>query len=107
LPSRSGRTGQIFTRHGVLNIKNARHRDDPRPLDENCSCPACRNYSRAYLHHVFKSSEIISSMLMTWHNLHYYQELMAGMRAAIAAAEFTDFQKSFHAGRANGDIAQL
>ena len=63
LPSRSGRTGQVFTRRGVVNIKNARHQDDPRPLDEACSCPACRNYSRAYLHHVFRSQEIISSML--------------------------------------------
>ncbi|MEQ8256311.1 MAG: tRNA guanosine(34) transglycosylase Tgt, partial [Roseovarius confluentis] len=70
LPSRSGRTGQVFTRRGVLNIKNARHQDDPRPLDEACTCPACRNYSRAYLHHVFRSQEIISSMLLTWHNLH-------------------------------------
>ena len=107
LPSRSGRTGQIFTRRGVLNIKNARHRDDPRPLDENCSCPACRNYSRAYLHHVFKSQEIISSMLMTWHNLHYYQELMAGMRGAIAAGEFSAFQSAFHTQRQQGDIEQL
>ena len=107
LPSRSGRTGQIFTRHGVLNIKNARHRDDPRPLDENCSCPACRNYSRAYLHHVFKSQEIISSMLMTWHNLHYYQELMAGMRAAITAGEFGAFQSAFHSQRQQGDIEQI
>ena len=76
LPSRSGRTGQAFTRRGVVNIKNARHQDDPRPLDEDCTCPACRNYSRAYLHHVFRAKEIISSMLLTWHNLHYYQELM-------------------------------
>lgn len=107
LPSRSGRTGQIFTRHGVLNIKNARHRDDPRPLDEACTCPACRNYSRAYLHHVFKSQEIISSMLMTWHNLHYYQELMAGMRSAIAAGKFASFEAEFHAQRAQGDIEPI
>ncbi len=107
LPSRSGRTGQIFTRNGVLNIKNARHRDDPRPLDEDCTCPACKNYSRAYLHHVFKAQEIISSMLMTWHNLHYYQELMAGMRSAIAAGEFASFEAEFHAGRAQGDIEPI
>jgi queuine tRNA-ribosyltransferase len=104
LPSRSGRTGQIFTRHGVLNIKNARHADDPRPLDEDCSCPACQNYSRAYLHHVFRSQEMISSMLLTWHNLRYYQDLMAGMRAAIAAGTFTQWQADFHANRAQGDI---
>ena len=104
LPSRSGRTGQVFTRHGVLNIKNARHQNDPRPLDENCGCPACRGYSRAYLHHVFRSQEIISSMLLTWHNLHYYQDLMAGMRGAIAAGTFAAWQADFHAGRENGDI---
>ena len=107
LPSRSGRTGQVFTRHGVLNIKNARHADDPRPLDENCGCPACRGYSRAYLHHVFRSQEIISSMLLTWHNLRYYQDLMAGMRAAIAAGTFTQWQADFHAGREIGDIEPI
>jgi len=107
LPSRSGRTGQVFTRHGVLNIKNARHRDDPRPLDERCGCPACTGYSRAYLHHVYRSQEIIGSMLMTWHNLHYYQDLMAGMRAAIAAGTFTAWQAEFHATRAQGDIDPL
>ncbi len=107
LPSRSGRTGQVFTRRGVLNIKNARHQDDPRPLDENCACPACRSYSRAYLHHVFRSQEIISSMLLTWHNLQYYQDLMAGMREAIAAGTFTAWQAGFHEGRAQGDIDPL
>ncbi len=74
LPSRSGRTGQAWTRRGQVNIKNARHMDDPRPLDDDCTCPACRGYSRAYLHHVFKAQEMISGMLLTWHNLHYYQE---------------------------------
>lgn len=107
LPSRSGRTGQVFTRHGVLNIKNARHADDPRPLDENCGCPACTGYSRAYLHHVFRSHEIISSMLLTWHNLRYYQDLMAGMRAAIAAGTFTQWQAEFHAAREIGDIEPI
>ncbi|MGA1760943.1 MAG: tRNA guanosine(34) transglycosylase Tgt [Paracoccaceae bacterium] len=107
LPSRSGRTGQIFTRRGVLNIKNARHQNDPRPLDEACSCPACQNYSRAYLHHVFKSQEIISSMLLTWHNLQYYQDLMQGMRDAVAVGKFDEFEKAFHDGRAAGDIDPL
>jgi len=107
LPSRSGRTGQVFTRMGVLNIKNARHADDPRPLDENCGCPACQNYSRAYLHHVFRSQEMISSMLLTWHNLRYYQDLMAGMRAAIAAGTFAAWQSDFHSNRAQGDIDPL
>ena len=107
LPSRSGRTGQVFTRMGVLNIKNARHADDPRPLDENCGCPACQNYSRAYLHHVFRSQELISSMLLTWHNLRYYQDIMAGMRDAIGAGTFTQWQADFHAGRAQGDVDPL
>ena len=104
LPSRSGRTGQVFTRRGVVNIKNARHQDDPRPLDEACSCPACRNHSRAYLHHVFRSQEIISSMLLTWHNLHYFQEIMQQMRDAIAVDDFAGFESQFHAQRALGDI---
>ena len=107
LPSRSGRTGQAWTRRGQVNIKNARHADDPRPLDADCTCPACSNYSRAYLHHVFRSGEIIASMLLTWHNLHYYQELMQGMRTAIAAGAFAAFEAEFHALRAAGDIDPL
>ncbi len=107
LPSRSGRTGQVFTRRGVVNIKNARHREDPRPLDEACTCPACRGYSRAYLHHVFRANEIISAMLLTWHNLHYFQDLMAGMRAAIAEGRFAAWEAEFHARRAQGDIEPL
>ncbi len=107
LPSRSGRTGQAFTRRGVVNIKNARHQDDPRPLDEACNCPACKDYSRAYLHHVFRAGEMISGMLLTWHNLHYFQELMAGMRAAIAEGRFASWEAGFHAARAEGDIAPL
>ena len=107
LPSRSGRTGQAWTRRGQVNIKNARHADDPRPLDEQCTCPACRNYSRAYLHHVFRAGEIISSMLLTWHNLHYFQELMQGLRTAIAAGELARFVADFHAQRAEGDIPPL
>lgn len=107
LPSRSGRNGQAFTRHGVVNIKNARHQDDPRPLDEACACPACSQYSRAYLHHVFRAKEIICSMLLTWHNLHYYQELMQGIRDAVRAGNFAGFEADFHAFRAQGDIEQL
>ncbi len=107
LPSRSGRTGQVFTRHGVVNIKNARHADDPRPLDEGCICPACSNYSRAYLHHVFRSNEMISGMLLTWHNLHYFQEIMQGMRDAISAGTFEAWQANFHAQRAQGDIEPI
>lgn len=107
LPSRSGRTGQVWTRRGQVNIKNARHMDDPRPIDEACTCPACRSYSRAYLHHVFKSQEIIASMLMTWHNLHYFQELMQGLRDAIAAGRLAEFVQAFHAKRAEGDIEPI
>ncbi|GAB1381076.1 tRNA guanosine(34) transglycosylase Tgt [Pararhodobacter aggregans] len=107
LPSRSGRTGQGWTRRGSVNLRNARHRDDPRPLDEACSCPACRQYSRAYLHHVVKADEIIGSMLLTWHNLQYYQDLMAGLRAAIAAGRLAAFVAEFHATRAEGDIEPL
>jgi len=107
LPSRSGRTGQAFTRRGVVNIKNARHQDDPRPLDAACTCPACTGYSRAYLHHVFRAKEIISSMLLTWHNLHYYQEMMAGIRAAIAAGDLDGFAAATRAGWAVGDIDPL
>jgi queuine tRNA-ribosyltransferase len=85
LPTRSGRNGQAFTRAGALNLRNARHAKDATPLDEACRCPACRQFSRAYLHHVVKSGEIIASMLLTWHNLTYYQDLMAQLRGAIAS----------------------
>ncbi|MGF1445145.1 MAG: tRNA guanosine(34) transglycosylase Tgt [Pikeienuella sp.] len=104
LPTRSGRTGQAFTARGVVNIKNARHAADPRPLDASCSCPACTGYSRAYLHHMFKAQEIIASMLLTWHNLHYYQTLMASMRRAIAEGRFETFEADFDARRAEGDV---
>ena len=107
LPSRSGRTGQAWTRRGQVNIKNARHADDPRPLDEHCTCPACRNYSRAYLHHVFRAQEMISGMLLTWHNLHYFQEIMQGMRDAIEAGQFATWERDFHALRAQGDIEPI
>ena len=107
LPSRSGRTAEAWTRHGSVNLRNARHKDDPRPLDENCTCPCCKNYSRAYLYHLTKSKEILGLMLLTWHNLHYYQELMAGMRKAIEEQTFDKFVVEFEAQRANGDIEPL
>jgi queuine tRNA-ribosyltransferase len=81
--------------------------DDPRPLDPECSCPACASYSRAYLHHVFKAGEIISAMLLTWHNLHYYQQLMQGLRDAIAAGRLEAFVSDFHARRAEGDVEPI
>ena len=107
LPSRSGRTGQLFTRRGVVNIKNSRHQKDPRPLDASCTCPTCQNYSRAYLHHVFRAQEMISGMLLTWHNLHYYQELMQSIRDAINAGTFATFETKFHGQRALGDIEPI
>ena len=107
LPSRSGRTGQAFTHRGVVNIKNARHRNDPRPLDVSCLCPACKNYSRAYLHHVFKSQEIISSMLITWHNLYYYQDLMGKMRKAILTDNFAEFELEFYKNLSLGDLEPI
>jgi queuine tRNA-ribosyltransferase len=107
LPSRSGRTGQGLTRMGAINLKNARHKDDPRPLDESCTCPSCTRYSRAYLHHTIKCGEIIGSMLLTWHNLHYYQELMSSLREAITKGTLDDFVNAFHAERAKGDITPI
>ena len=95
LPTRSGRNGQAFTRNGTLNLRNAAHAEDPAPLDPVCRCPACKQFSRAYLHHVVKANEIIASMLLTWHNLTYYQDLMADLRAAIAEGRLQDFAVQF------------
>ncbi len=107
MPTRSGRNGQAFTRRGTLNIRNARHAEDHRPMDEHCRCPACRDFSRAYLHHLVRSDEILGAMLMTAHNLTYYQDLMAGMRQAIAQGRLDDFAAAFHAEQARGDIEPL
>ena len=95
LPTRSGRNGQAFTWNGTLNLRNARHAEDLAPLDETCRCPACRQFSRAYLHHVVKAGEIIASMLLTRHNLSFYQDLMAGLRAAIAQGALAGFADAF------------
>lgn len=95
MPTRSGRTAQAFTRQGSLNLRNARHADDPGPLDPECRCPACRSYSRAYLHHLVKANEILGAMLLTRHNLTYYQDLMAEMRAAIEAGRLQAFAAEF------------
>ncbi|PHZ83788.1 tRNA guanosine(34) transglycosylase Tgt [Paremcibacter congregatus] len=107
MPSRSGRTGQAFTRRGTLNMKNARHVDDPRPIDEDCGCSACTNYSRAYISHLFRCGEVLGLMLLTEHNLTYYQDLMAGLRGAIAAEKLQIFIKDFHEKRANGDVEPI
>ena len=95
LPTRSGRTAQAFTRSGAVNLRNARHANDPAPLDPECSCPACAGYSRAYLHHLCRSGEILASMLLTAHNLRYYADLMAMMRAAIEVGSLADFVAAF------------
>ncbi len=107
LPTRSGRTDQAFTRRGTVNMRNARHKDDPRPLDPDCTCYGCKNYSRAYVHHLVMAKEILGMMLLTRHNLHYYQELMAGMRSAIEHGTFQDFQTSFTAQYFGEDIETL
>ena len=95
LPTRSGRNGQAFTWAGPVNLRNARHAEDAAPLDETCPCDACAHYGRAYLHHLVKSGEILGAMLLTEHNLTFYQALMAAMRTAIAEGRFADFAASF------------
>jgi queuine tRNA-ribosyltransferase len=90
LPTRSGRTAQAWTAAGPLNLRNQRHADEPEPLEPGCTCPACRAFSRAYLHHLIKAGEILGAMLLTWHNLYYYQTLMADARAAIEQGRFAD-----------------
>jgi len=95
LPTRSGRNGQAFTWNGPLNLRNARFAEDTGPLDERCTCPVCAKYSRAYLHHLHKSGEMLGAMLVTEHNLSFYQQLMAGMRAAIAEGTFATFAADF------------
>ncbi|MBX3517968.1 MAG: tRNA guanosine(34) transglycosylase Tgt [Rhodospirillales bacterium] len=107
IPTRSGRTGQAFTRFGPINLRNARHADDPRSLDESVPCPASRDYTRAYLHHLVRSGEILGAILLTWHNIAYYQALMAGMRTAIAEGRFAAFAAAFAADQARGDIDAL
>ena len=105
LPTRNGRHGLAFSRCGPINLKNARHAGDPRPLDEASACPAARNYSRAYLHHLVKANEMLGAILLTMVNLAYYQELMAGLRSAIAAGRFADFCAATREGWARGDIS--
>jgi queuine tRNA-ribosyltransferase len=95
LPTRSGRNGQAFTWNGPVNIRNAKHAEDQGPLDERCDCPVCTTWSRAYLHHLVRSGEILGAMLMTQHNLHFYQSLMATMRSAIAGGRFAAFAIDF------------
>jgi queuine tRNA-ribosyltransferase len=107
MPTRNGRHGAAFTRFGMINLQNARHRDDPRPLDEQSGCETTRTYSRAYLHHLVRANEILGAMLLSLVNLAYYQELMDGMREAISASRFEDFRRQTREGWARGDIPPL
>ena len=103
LPTRNARNGCLFTASGRLQIKRSEFRDDDRPIDETCGCAVCRNYSRAYLRHLYVSGEILSMHLPTLHNLHHYAELMKGVRAAIDAGRYGEFRRSFRArGRHGG-----
>jgi queuine tRNA-ribosyltransferase len=95
LPTRSGRNGQAFTWNGPVNIRNARHAEDQGPLDPQCGCPVCATWSRAYLHHLIRSGEILGAMLMTEHNLHFYQSLMLGLRAAISEGRLKAYADAF------------
>jgi queuine tRNA-ribosyltransferase len=104
LPTRNGRHGLAFSRFGPINLKNARHADDARPLDGESACPAARDYSRAYLHHLVKANEMLGAILLTSINLHYYQDLMRGMRAAIAQGRFEEFRRVTKENWARGDL---
>ena len=106
IPTRSGRNARAYTSMGEINLRNARHADDPRPLDANSTSPI-NNYSRAYLHHLFKAGEMLGPMLLSQHNLHYYQELMQGIRAAIARGELAAHAQTLREGWKQGDIAAL
>ncbi len=107
MPTRSGRTGKGFTRLGEVNIRNARHADDPRSLDERCKCPVCTNYSRAYIHHLVKAQEILGPMLLTWHNVQYYQDLMWWLKKSIGEGTLNAFVERFHQDKEDGDIEPL
>jgi queuine tRNA-ribosyltransferase len=102
MPTRNARNGWLFTRFGDIKIKNARYKDDTKPLDETCGCYACRNFSRAYLHHLHRAGEILGARLNTVHNLHYYLQLMKDIRAAIDAGQYQAFMLTFKAERARG-----
>ena len=107
LPTRSGRTGKGFTRRGEINIRNARHARDPRPIDAGCACPACTGYSRAYIHHLFRNEEMLGGMLLSAHNVRLYEDLMAALRAAIDAGRFAAEARAWRERLAMGDIEAL
>ncbi len=102
MPTRNARNGWIFTRYGDIKLRNARYRDDLRPIDESCGCYACRTATRGYLHHLQRTNEILGARLNTIHNLYYYQQLMREMRAAIEADSFDAFRDRFYSDRARG-----
>ena len=107
MPTRSGRTGKGFTPRGEINIRNARHTEDPRQLNDDCKCPVCKNYSRAYLHHLFKANEMLGPMLLTRHNLTYYQDLMHSIRNSISNNDLSGFIKKFYRDKLKGDVERL
>ena len=107
MPTRAGRHGQAFTRFGKINLRNARHADDHRPLDEASNCPATRDYARAYLHHLVKCNEALGGMLLTWNNLAYYQDLMSGARLAISQGNYESYMRETQEGWERGDIPAL
>ncbi len=107
MPTRAGRTAKAFTRRGEINLRNARHKMDTRPIDEHCHCPACRHYSRGYMNHLVKAEEILGSMLLTWHNLQYYQDIMSELRQAIEKNNLSQVAKQMRAAWALGDIDSL
>ena len=107
MPTRSGRTAQAFTQYGPVNIRNSRHREDPRPLEADCDCPLCKNYSRAYIHHLQKCNEILAVMLLSWHNIRYYERLMQNIRQAIASNTLDLFVEDFYNKQKQGDIKEI
>lgn len=107
MPTRSGRTSQAFTRFGTINIRNSRHKEDPRPVEEGCDCPLCKNYSRAYIHHLQKANEILAVMLLTWHNIRYYQRLMQELRCAIENHSLQNCAEKMISDWQKGDIEEL
>ena len=107
MPTRSGRTAQAFTKYGPINVRNARHREDPRPLEEGCDCPLCAYYSRAYIHHLHKCNEILGVMLLSWHNVRYYERLMQGLRDAIKNDTLDSFVAEFYESQRRGDIEEI
>jgi len=107
MPTRAGRHGLAYTRRGKINLRNARHAEDPRPLDEESVCPASRDYTRAYLHHLIRSQETLGAMLLSWNNLAYYQALMGDIREAVTAVNFEERSREIREVWRRGDVPRL